>query len=144
MCLVHLSRKSVGSRHMSRTAEQWSEEMTEDFLHRGEKSWWWIRLDSRSGYFYKSRFVRRTSEDFCHDLRFPWTFPRERHVRALCTCKVLEKKRCREYAQYIFLGIIQMYHIRLRFVRACVCVCVYVSIKHILCKKNLACEIHIN
>lgn len=125
MCLVHLSRKSVGSRHMSRTVEQWSEEMTEDFLHRGEKSWWWIRLDSRYGYFYKSRFVRRTGEDFCHDLRFPWTFPRE-HVRALCTCKVLEKKDV-ENMRNIFFSALQMYHIYacVSCVHACVYVCMY-------------------
>lgn len=68
VCLVHLSRKSVGSRHVSRTAgRRGPKKWPKIFSTRGEKSWWWIRLDSRSGYFDKSRFVRRIDEDFCRE-----------------------------------------------------------------------------
>lgn len=117
-----------------------SEEMTEDFLHRGEKSWWWIRLDSRSGYFDKSRFVRRIGRKriFAAICVFPWTFPRERHafahfVHVNVKCwKKKNNKRCRIHAIYIFLDITDVLYIyiRQRCVRACmrVCMCMFVCI----------------
>lgn len=66
------------------------------------------------------------AEDFCHDLRFPWTFPRERHVRALCTCKVLETKDVENMRNIFFSALYRcIIYACVSCVHACVYVCMY-------------------